>query len=168
MGTQTLWLDHSSDRRAGNFFSPKMENFMGRPCKPTAILTLNGYFKKHPDREQQRRNEPIPSGPLGDPPSHFSTSQREIWTELARDAPANVLTNADRWISEIACVLMAKWRTGEASAGEMTLLMRCLRQMGVTPSARSSVRVPEQRKEKDNVFARIAAQRRNRYRGEPQ
>jgi hypothetical protein len=130
---------------------------MGRPRKPTALLELNGYFKKHPDRRHARVNEPVPAGPLGDPPEHFDDYHVKIWRELALQAPPGVLTVSDRWLFEICCSLMAKYRTGEASAGDMTRLMQCISRLALDPSSKSSVSIPEKPQEKRNTFAKIAA-----------
>jgi hypothetical protein len=130
---------------------------MSRPRKPTAALEASGAFKRNPQRRAARANEPVPTGPLGNPPSHFNPYHVEIWRELAAQAPPGVLTISDRWVLEICCTLMGKYRRGTATAGEMTRLMDCIRQIELTPSSRSSVSSPKKPKEKANRFARIAA-----------
>lgn len=124
---------------------------MPRPRKPTALLELSGAFRKHPERK--RPNEPKPTGPLGAPPSRLSPDDRVAWFELDAINPAGVLTNADRWLVELAARLMARLRQhglgGEngLSAGQLAQLNRCLSQMGMTPADRSKVSVIVAREE---------------------
>jgi hypothetical protein len=66
---------------------------MARPNKPTALLELNGAFKKDPARRRAREHEPKPSGPLGEPPASFPPNQKQAWLELSSQAPPGVLTN---------------------------------------------------------------------------
>ena len=121
---------------------------MGRPRTPTALLELRGSFKHDPKRKSQRIGEPKPSGPLGEAPPSFTPALIEIWLELIELAPTGVLGNADRWITELTCQLMLKFRTvglipGVGMTGaELNLLVSCLGRMGMTPSDRSKVGIP--------------------------
>lgn len=133
---------------------------MSRPRKPTAVLELNGAFKHDPARAEARKNEPRPTDPLGMPPTGFDEVEVSCWNELSTEA--TWLTSADRWVAEIAACLMAKKREcgiggrNGMSVGELAQLNQCLREMGLTPVARSKVSVPKQ-KEAENPFAKIAA-----------
>lgn len=130
---------------------------MGRPRQPTAKLELNGAFKKDPQRLRERGTEPVPSGELGDPPAYFDEKQKASWHELAADAPKGVLTNADRWVTEIASVLMARFRSPEGlKAGEFAQLTAVLAKLGMSPADRSRVGVAKG-KEKKSTFAKIAS-----------
>jgi hypothetical protein len=128
---------------------------MARPRDPAALQKLKGVDKKNPKR---MREEPEPTGPLGEPPSHFTNEEKAVWYELGTLAPPRVLTNADRWLVELACSLMARKRKdgigGRAGLnnGELAMLAQCLSKMGMTPSDRSKVGVPPE-KPKDNPFA---------------
>jgi hypothetical protein len=130
------------------------------------VLEITGRLKHDPQRRHER--EPIPSGPLGAPPAYFTPALEEIWAELTRETPAGVLTSADRWIVEIACGLMLKFRdvglipqVGMTGA-ELTQLIGCLARMGLTPADRSRVGVPTEREQ--DAFAQFAAEQRERLR----
>lgn len=133
---------------------------MSRPRKPTALLELNGAFRKDPKRGRARASEPIPTGPLGDAPKYFSKRVRDIWNELASLAPAGVLTNADRWLAETTCLLMAKQRRygiggrDGIATGELSILNQCLIRIGLTPADRSKVSVPK-RNDAPNPFSEL-------------
>jgi hypothetical protein len=89
--------------------------------------------------------------------------EKAIWTELAQMAPARVLANSDRWLVEIACVLMARMRAHGIGGrdglqiAEVAQLNSCLSKMGLTPVDRSRVNVPPHEDEQ-NPFAQIAAE----------
>jgi len=134
---------------------------MGRSRKPTAILELTGAFRRHPERRRARGHEPRPSGPLGDPPRCLNRNERQAWRELERLAPARVLTNADRWLVEIASRLMAKMRKPGGPGlrpGELGILTQCLSRMGLSPADRSKVVVVAENDDTQNPFARLAAE----------
>jgi len=136
---------------------------MARPRTPTATLKLKGSFKTHPERLKARAGEPKPSGILGDPPEDFKPNEKAAWFELSSIAPPQVLTNADRWSVELACKIMARFRSGGVggrdgiTTSELAQLVQLLGRMGMTPADRSRISVP-QRAEEDNPFAKIAAE----------
>jgi hypothetical protein len=70
---------------------------MGRPRKPGAVLELTGAFRKN---RQRKRTEPPATGPLGDPPEHFTAEQAVVWHELAAACPPGVLTRSGRLLVE--------------------------------------------------------------------
>src|SRR4051812_5446681 len=74
---------------------------MARHRLPTELLERSGAFDHDPQRREARSDEPLPSGPLGDPPEYFSAAQKAIWHELAEQVPEGVLTIADRILVEI-------------------------------------------------------------------
>lgn len=111
---------------------------MARPRKPTKVLELTGAFEKNPQRS--RPKEPMPSGAIGDPPIHLALEAKEIWRELS-DA-CFWATDADRQIMEIASVLLHRFRT-DAEFKHMNHLISSLGKLGLTPSDRSKVTVPE-------------------------
>lgn len=117
---------------------------MARPRKPTQLLALTGGYDNNPGRlNAARGDEPIEQRALGDPPEHLAPPQRATWLELERIAPAGVLTFADRPIVELAAVLLARFRrAGELMPiPEITRLQSLLAELGLTPAARSKVRV---------------------------
>jgi len=128
---------------------------MARPRKPTAVLELAGAFEKDPQR--RRPDEPKPNGPLGEPPSTFDENLTAIWRELEGIVPANVLATSDRWLVELACRTMQKVRKDMAMASERNLLLSCLSRMGLTPSDRSKIAVPQEERELDEL-GKLAAE----------
>jgi phage terminase small subunit len=131
---------------------------MARPRKPTAELERAGGFDAHPERRRARENEPVPTGPLGDPPEHLTDGQKAIWHELAGQVPEGVLTIADRFLVEIVCRQMAKLRARKPlKAAEMNQIISCLSRMGLTPADRSRVGVPKRSESEQDPFAELAA-----------
>jgi len=130
---------------------------MARPRKPTALLELTGAFAKDPQR--RRPDEPKPNGPLGQPPPAFDNEPglTAIWHELAAMVPANVLATSDHWLVELACRTMQKVRKDTALASERNLLLSCLSRMGLTPSDRSKIAVPQEERELDEL-GKLAAE----------
>lgn len=111
---------------------------MGRPRLPTATHELKGSFIKNPQRRPKA--EPKPTGPLGAPPKELPEGVKTAWLELAKIVPPRVLTNADRWIVEMAARLMADLRSkGDLSGAKWSRLESCLARLGMTPSDRSKV-----------------------------
>jgi hypothetical protein len=111
---------------------------MGRPRKPTAVLELTGAFRKNP---QRKRTDPPATGPLGDPPEHFTPEQAVVWHELAAVSPRGVLTRSDRLLVEIAVVLMLRVRKQgpRMRRGELNVLISVLSRMGMSPADRLRV-----------------------------
>ncbi|HKR56322.1 MAG TPA: hypothetical protein VJS20_08470 [Gemmatimonadales bacterium] len=126
---------------------------MARPRKPTSVLRLTGAFKNHPERERDRENEPVVTEPLGEPPDKLDEAQAARWNEFAGWCPW--LTVADRFVTEMACRLVMKIRNGEAKAPEYAILRGYLSDLGMTPVARSKVKVPG-KLERKNAFKELA------------
>jgi hypothetical protein len=114
------------------------------------IKHLNNSAAMHPSRK--RPGKVIKSThPLGEAPDYFRPDELLVWAELQRNAPASVLTKADRHIVETTCLLLAKMRRRHITAAEIGRLMSCLSCMGLTPSDRSKITAPEAMP--DNPFA---------------
>jgi hypothetical protein len=134
---------------------------MARPRTPTAVLKLRGAFKKDPKRAAARQNEPVPTGPLGEPPTRFDKYEKAAWSELAAIAPPGVLSNSHRWLVELACRLKARMDQHGVggnfglSVGEQAQFKDCLIRMGLTPADSSKVSVPKA-PETSSVFAVMA------------
>ena len=108
--------------------------------KPTRLLEINGAFKKDP---QRRRNyEPIPSGPLGDPPEFLPEPVKVCWRELDSMIPPGVLANSDRWAVELAARAMANARDGSITNAERAVLSSLLGRLGCTPVDRARITAP--------------------------
>jgi len=119
----------------------------GRPPKPTKILELSGAYAKNPQRRRARAAIELKvDGELGGPPqiwidkaahSQESLELLGIWYELVEQAPAGILTSADRLFVELACRLMYKVRFRKSTAGDYAQLNRYLEQIRLTPSGRA-------------------------------
>ncbi len=122
--------------------------------KPTEILKLTGSLDHNPSRKREREAEPIVNEELGSPPERLTDQQKEAWREIVNNCASGVLTKADRHTTEMAAVLLAEfWTGGMFMKGfQINLLERILSKMGLNPSDRSRVKVPQQKKE--NPFTR--------------
>lgn len=84
--------------------------------------------------------EPKPTAPLGEPPSYFSKDEAGCWAELQKIIAPFVLKVSDRWLCEIACVFMARFRRREAMQGaELGRLASALSLLGMSPSDRAKI-----------------------------
>ena len=142
--------------------------------KTTALLEINGAFARNPSRGRAREDEPIPEGPLGDPPAEWregaKTNNRFVellkaWQELVEQASFGVLTSADRDVVELACYLKYKIRRaaagyGKATSGDFAQLRGILGQVGLIPSERSRVSGGKKSKQAANEWAQLASQKR--------
>lgn len=131
---------------------------MGRLPKPTRLLEISGSYEKHPERRRARRSEPVSTDPLGAPPERFQpgTKRYECWFELQQMLPEGVLTRADRWAAEIACMLMGDQRSGYTlKPGQLSQLTSLLARFGATPADRAKVAIGDS-EEEDNPFSQIA------------
>lgn len=145
---------------------------MGRNRKPKALAELDGTFEKHPERREQYEREPKAAGPLGDPPAAFDpesyTGKRllEIWNEIVAQAPAGVLTNADRLHVEMTCRAIFRIRYREPKASDFNTVREFLGKMAMNPADRPRLQleagggaVPTKQSdepEKGDRFAEIA------------
>ena len=90
----------------------------GRPRKPTALLKLEGRFRRdrHGDRVQE------PDAPLGGPPGHLPADARLAWRQVA--GSATWLRRPDRPLVELYAQLQAAARRDFAamSAAKLSLL----------------------------------------------
>ena len=118
-------------------FRPSIQ--MARPRTPTSILEGRGAFVNHPERRDQRANEPVPSAELGNAPKHFGKEEKRIWKELVQIALPGVLCNSDRWIAETLCILMARQRAYTITNTERGQLITILSRLGMMPADRSRV-----------------------------
>lgn len=128
---------------------------MARPRTPTEVLDMRGAFKNHPQRKQERANEPIVTSPIGEPPNDFTEAELKAWHDITGTAPKGVLTSADTLAVENASRLLAAERAGMNSDSQGRRLDALLGKFGMTPSDRSkvSVSVPTQRP--GNPFSQV-------------
>lgn len=112
---------------------------MPRPLTPTAILKAKGALSHDPGRYQGRKNEPVPSGPLGDPPKSMDREEKAAWRELAALLPDGVAYNSDRWAMKQLVRLMVKSDRKMTSSSEEGLILSYLTKFGLTPADRPRV-----------------------------
>jgi phage terminase small subunit len=131
----------------------------------------SGAFDHDPQRRRERANEPIPSGPLGDPPDFLTPPQVAIWKELEALAPPGVLTNADRIMLEMLCRLLERERHPQGSdlkAAERNQAISMLARLGMSPADRAKKQVDNPRGEDQptDPFSQLAKRPRGRAPGE--
>jgi len=126
---------------------------MARPRTPTNVLKMKGAFDKNPLRE---REDPD-TDKLKGCPLHLSATQREIWKEITKAAPRNVITEADRFALEICCALLDQFRIDpvEFTAAKLVRLEALLGKFGMTPSDRAKVAGPAKKKPGGNPFGAL-------------
>ena len=111
-----------------------------RGCKPkpTALKLLAGV-------QPCRVNGAEPQGPAGipTPPDYVSGEGLELWGELAPMlARMGVLTLADRHALALLCDSFTRWREFPENVARRSEWRRLLAEFGLTPSSRSSIKVP--------------------------
>lgn len=120
---------------------------MSRPKTPTAILQLNGAFKKNPDRK--REGEPKAEA-IGPPPKYFKVKQKNIWKEVVSKCAEGVLQASDEMALEVMCLLIEEFRYSPISfqSAKMAQLQQLMKGFGMTPSSRASISVPKKETKK--------------------
>ncbi len=115
---------------------------MPRRKLPVNVLDARGSFLKNKARLQERELEPEVQEPVGEPPGHLAEEACAAWREIT--GIAYWLTAADRFMLEVACVLMAEFRQeGAFQSARMSNLLRALSSLGLTPTDRSRIQVPK-------------------------
>jgi hypothetical protein len=110
---------------------------MARPRTPTLLLELRGAFKNHPARRKGRLGEIKSTKPLGPAPVHLTKSQKAIWEEV--QTCAFWVTSPDRFMCEIAVVLIEKHRSGSIDRREIPNLLSVLSKLGFESRARNKL-----------------------------
>ena len=126
---------------------------MPKPRTPTEILEKSGAFKKNPKRAESRVGEPQPREELGPPVENLNELEDACWKQIVKISAPGVLKDSDQAIVEITARLWAKVKTGAALMNEVALLRMCLRELGMTPAARSLVNVKQE--ENGNEYAEV-------------
>jgi hypothetical protein len=119
---------------------------MARPRVPLIKAEITGRTIRNPRRFKDRE-EPTPSGPLGDPPKWFKTQgQKDAWNEFRDELPW--LNKSHRALVAIASGIRARFTAGEdIGVKAINLLRMCLGQLGATPADASKVRMPVEKKD---------------------
>ena len=136
---------------------------MPRQRDPLSKAQAKGAVDKNPGRYVERNKSPKYGGEIGPAPFHFTADQVQLWEALVNTIPAGVLAAADRYIVEIAVVLMVKFRDSvrpydpdselppprPMTATELGHLRAALGSLGMTPADRTRVNGPDGAEETD-------------------
>jgi hypothetical protein len=79
---------------------------MGDDGRRVSIDQIFAAFVNHPSRGKDRENEPVITTALPAPPPHLESAMAAMWLEMK--SRGYWLTSADRFLVEIAVVLMAR------------------------------------------------------------
>jgi hypothetical protein len=120
----------------------------GRPRKPTAVLELNGAYKKDPQR--RRTSEPIPTTEPGAAPEYLGEDGALIWDELVSEG--FWLTGADTFLLEVATKYMTLFRQGVCEPKLVSQLISVLNKLGFGPAERSKIKAPGAKEESADPF----------------
>jgi hypothetical protein len=121
----------------------------GRPRKPTAVLELAGAFNRNPNRA--RDDEPVPQGKPGDAPEYLGDGARRIWDDMVQ--AGFWLTDADRFLLEVAAAYLDMFRAGIAEPKHTAQLINVLNKLGFGPAERSKIKAPGAKPEAADPFA---------------
>ena len=117
---------------------------MGRRKQPTEVLKLRGTFDKNPKRLKARNREPKAVAGTPRPPNHLNrvgkAAFRAVVTSLKE---LNCLSKTDKHAIELYAIAYQELRSCEKPSDVNALTNACGRllcQMGLTPSARASVK----------------------------
>jgi hypothetical protein len=103
-------------------------------------LELRGPFKNHPSRLRDRKNEPIVSTALPEPPARLSKAVRDMWLQM--QVNGQWLTSADNFLVEIAATYMARYLRDELKSADVSLLIGLLGLIGFSPKERARLNLP--------------------------
>lgn len=123
---------------------------MARPALSSSALEARGAFALNPNR---KRSDPVDERGIGPAPSHMSVDLCAAWDEIVGNTIPGTLGQADRLAVEVCARLLLKIRTGEATAGEMSLFTNTLGKMGCLPADRNRITI--KKKAAGNAFADI-------------
>lgn len=134
----------------------------GRPPKPTALKKLQG----NPGKRKSNNSEPMPDATMPDCPVWLNVEAKIEWVRCVKVLHAcGLLTSIDRAVLAAYCQAWAKWREAELAVEEEGQVLTSLTggkylnpnlvassmaskemaalavQLGMTPSARTRIRV---------------------------
>jgi hypothetical protein len=110
------------------------------------------------DRTHRKKPTPIAQEPLGPPPAQLSPVELEIWNDLIATTPRGIqLIAADRYLLEIAAMLIAEQRHGTITAASRNHLLTALHKLGRSPTSRYTLGISEQPEPStDDAFVQFA------------
>lgn len=137
-----------------------MGNF-GPPPTPTAILKLRGSW-----RGKRNRAEPQPDGVIPTCPDWLDDYAKAAWAQIVpRLSGMGILDSVDAHALTVLCQTWARWKRAEEAImadgvvmddgapsphvkiaeGAARALARWFQEFGMSPSARSRIRVPDRK-----------------------
>jgi phage terminase small subunit len=127
----------------------------GRPPKPTKVLEMQGTLRRdrHSDRSDLQVDSAIPEAP-----EWLSEEARSEWDRLTNGQYAKALANVDRAMLAIFCQRWAHYVASEQSgqpikAAEIAVLISLGAKLGLNPSDRTKLRMPEAERPKSKWAA---------------
>ena len=121
---------------------------MARPALASSVLEARGSFAPHAGR---KRIDPVDERGIGPAPAHLSADLMAAWDEIVGNTIPGTLGQADRLAVEVCARLILIMRSGEATAGELSLLTNTLGKMGCLPADRNRITI--KKKAAGNAFA---------------
>jgi hypothetical protein len=115
---------------------------MAKGKVPTALL-VPGWDKKNPQRARERENEPE-TPTLGSAPAHIRGKRRkQIWEEIRTSCAAGLLQQSDALAVEslVNLTYEMRFKARDWTASKQSQMTMILKQLGMTPAARASVKV---------------------------
>ena len=122
------------------------------PVKKSArVLKLEGAYKKNPNRENKREPETRALN-YTDIPSELNNEEGLVFRRFMDCMPEGVYTVSDISVLTMAAKLQYESETiwEDFTVPRMTMLMKCLIQLGMTPVERSKLTVPKSKAK--NIF----------------
>jgi len=105
---------------------------MARPRTPKAKAKATGQDIARKEKFKAR-NEPLPGGPVGDPPLWLNVMAQAAWREIVDEVPW--LTRPHRGFLAIAASIRGRMMAGdECGVQSLNLLRMAYGQMGATPA----------------------------------
>lgn len=139
-----------------------VKGLSGRRKQPTEMLRLRGAFEKDPQRLAERAHEPAAVEGIPKPPAYLDRIAKKAFRDVAQHlSDLNVLSRTDRSIIELYAATYSRWRNAQGPQYNQlsNILVKCLVQMGLTPSARASLHVdkPDALDPTEQFLARVAS-----------
>ena len=119
---------------------------MGAPKKPMELRELHGTA--HRNKQRNNDSAPIKTRGIGEPPDYLSEDQKKIWDEVVSNMYAGVLGEGDKMAFEMLVRLIHEMRTNfsEMPGAKLSQLNSLLSKFGMTPSDRTKIVVPKEKK----------------------
>ena len=127
---------------------------MANKQRPDNVHLLKGTYRK--DRHGKPEEKPQVTDTISKtPPRWFPKEAKKEWKRITKIMlSSNVLTNADTSTLSQYCLLYSELQTQlhDFPAARHTQLRLCAVELGLTPSARGRITIPNGNKEPDSDF----------------